>query len=86
MPVKDLASVVGKLVSLEPAFGDPILVGTRIVNIQVTEVSEQFGWRKGFVILSEDSCDALRPVSCSLDEWNNHPIRTPESAVILTLV
>jgi hypothetical protein len=77
---------VGKLVALEPAFDLSILVGTRIVNIQVTEVAEQFGWRKGFVRLSEYSCCALRRVSASLDNCNGHPIRNADTAITLRSV
>jgi hypothetical protein len=50
VPVRKLASMVGKLVSLEVAFGPAILVGTRIVSIQVSEVSEQFGWERCFCL------------------------------------
>jgi hypothetical protein len=56
------------------------------VNIQVTEVAEQFGWRKGFVRLSEDSRCALRRVSASLDNWNGHPIRNADTEITLTSV
>jgi hypothetical protein len=55
VPVHKLASVVGKLNLLEAAFGPAILVGTRIVSIQISEVSDQFGWERGFVVLSDDS-------------------------------
>jgi hypothetical protein len=86
IPVGKLASLVGKLVALEVAFGPSILVGTRIVSIQVSEASDQFGWKKGFVVLSSDSQTALRRVSASLDLWNRHPMRTPASEITLTLV
>jgi hypothetical protein len=86
IPVRKLASLVGKLVALEVAFGPSILVGTRIVSIQVSEASDQFGWEKGFVVLSSDSQTALRRVSASLDLWNGHPMRAPASEITLTLV
>jgi hypothetical protein len=86
VPVRKLASVVGKLVSLEVAFGPAILVGTRIVSIQVSEVSDQFGWERGFVVLSDDSRVALMRVTASLDLWNGHPMRTPASEIALTSV
>jgi hypothetical protein len=38
VPVRKLASLVGKLVALEVAFGPEILVGTRVMSIQVSEV------------------------------------------------
>jgi hypothetical protein len=46
-------------VLLEVVFGPAILAGTRIVSIQVSEVSDQFGWERGFVVLSDDSWVAL---------------------------
>jgi hypothetical protein len=86
IPVRKLASVVGKLVLLEVAFGPAILVGTRIVSIQVSEVSDQFKWERGFVVLSDDSQVALKRVTASLDLWNGHPMRILESEIALTLV
>jgi hypothetical protein len=86
VPVWKLASLVGKLVSLEVAFGPEILVGTRIVAIQISEVSDQFGWERGFVVLSGDSRAALKKVLASLDLWNGHPMRTPASEISLTSV
>jgi hypothetical protein len=86
VPVRKLASVVGKLILLEVAFGPAILVGTRIVSIQISEVSDQFGWECGFVVLSDSSRVALKRVAASLDLWNEHPMRTPESEIALTLV
>jgi hypothetical protein len=41
--VKDISSVIGKLISLEPALGRSVLVGTRLATIQIvvaTEVSD----------------------------------------------
>jgi hypothetical protein len=86
VPVRKLASLVGKLVSLQVAFGPPILVGTRIISIQVSEVSDKFGWERGFLVLSDDSRAALKRVSASLDLWNGHPMRTPASEISLTSV
>jgi hypothetical protein len=86
IPVRRLASLVGKLVALEVAFGPPILVGTRMVSIQISQASDQFGWEKGFVVLSKDSQAALRRVSASLDLWYGHPMRTPASEITLTSV
>jgi hypothetical protein len=79
VPVRKLASLVGKLVSLEVAFGPTILVGTRIMSVQVSEVSDQFGWEWGFVVLSDDLRASLKRVLASLDLWNGQPMRTPAS-------
>jgi hypothetical protein len=47
--VRDIASVIGKLISLEPALGRSVLVGTRLATIQIvvaTEVSDASRRRK----------------------------------------
>jgi hypothetical protein len=67
--LRGLASLVGKLARnlLEPAFETDVWVGTQIVAIQVSQTSQQFGWKNGFLLLSEDSCNAFRPIFTSLD-------------------
>jgi hypothetical protein len=62
------------------------LPGLGIVSIQISEVSDQFGWERGFVVLSSYSLAALKKVSVSLDLWNGHPMRTPASEITLTSV
>jgi hypothetical protein len=84
--IRDLASLVGKFVLLEAAFGLPILVGTRIITIQIQEAAEQFGWKRGFLRFLDESKSALRRVVASLDLWNGCPIRTSETAITLTSV
>jgi hypothetical protein len=86
VPVRKLASMVGKLVLLEVAFGPAILVGTRIVSIQVSEVSEPFGREGVFVVLSDNLRVTLMRITVSLDLWNGHPMRTPASEIALTSV
>jgi hypothetical protein len=56
------------------------------VSIQVSEVSDQFGWERGFVVLSDDSRVPLMRVTASLDLWNGHPMHTPASEIALTSV
>jgi hypothetical protein len=85
MKIKDLASVVGKCISLEKAFGPAVLVGTRMASIQIDEASKQFSWR-GWLRLSEDSRAALRRVLVSVDEWNGFPIRSSDSEITLTSI
>jgi hypothetical protein len=86
IPVRKLASLVGKFILLEVAFGPAILAGTRTISIQISEVSDQFGWERGFVVLSHDSRAALKRVSASLDRWNGHLMGTPASEITLTSV
>jgi hypothetical protein len=38
--VRDIASVVVKLISLEPALGRSVLVGTRLATIQIAMATE----------------------------------------------
>jgi hypothetical protein len=85
MPVRNLASIIGKLISLEKAFGPAILVGTRMASIQIDEASTRYSWN-GFLYVSDDTRAALRRVLRSLDEWDGFAIRTPETAITLTSV
>jgi hypothetical protein len=85
MPVKNLASIVGKLISLEKAFGPAILVGTRMASIQIDETSSRYSWN-GFLYMTDDTRSALRRVLRSLDDWDGFSIRTPETAITLTSV
>jgi hypothetical protein len=79
--VRDIASVVGKLISLEPALGRSILVGTRLTTIaivvatEVTEASLRRGnpWSK-FIDLDDDTMAALYDVWGMAKEWNGCPI------------
>jgi hypothetical protein len=55
------------------------------MSIQVSEVSDQFGWGC-FVVLSDHSRAALKRVSASLNSWNGHQMRTPASEISFTSV
>jgi hypothetical protein len=85
MKIKELASIVGKFIALEKAFGPAVLVGTRMATIQIDEAATQYSW-KGSVHMSEDTRAALRRVLTSVDEWNGFPIRTAESEIALTSI
>jgi hypothetical protein len=73
IPIKALASVVGKFIALECAFGPPILVGTRMASIQIDVAAKQYSW-KVFLRLSEVTKAALQRVLQSVDLWNEAPI------------
>jgi hypothetical protein len=80
--VRDIASVIGKLISLEPALGRSVLVGTRLATIQIvvaTEVSDaarrrENPWSK-WIDVEDDTFAALHDVWLSASEWNGCPIK-----------
>jgi hypothetical protein len=73
--VRDIASVIGKLVSLEPALGRSILVGTRLATIasmaatEVSEASAKRGspWSK-FIDVDDDIFEALQDIWQYMEE------------------
>jgi hypothetical protein len=79
--VRDIASVIRKLISLEPALGRMILVGTRLARIAIlaaTDVTEAVKrrlnpWSK-FIELDDDTLAALYDVWRCFREWNGCPI------------
>jgi hypothetical protein len=91
--VRTIASVVGKLISLEAALGKAILIGTRLATIRIvieTEISESSKrrrnpWEKS-IELETDTMSALRTVYESLDRWNGHPIRTLHTGIALSSI
>jgi hypothetical protein len=80
--VRDIDSVIGKLISLEPALGRSVLVGTRLVTIQIvvaTDVSEAVQrrgnpWSK-WIEVEDDTFAALHDVWLNAAEWNRCPIK-----------
>jgi hypothetical protein len=91
--VREVASVVGKLVSLEAALGKAVLVGTRLATIaivaatHIAEAAMRRGnpWEKR-IIFSTEAMEALSEVLARLDEWNGYPIRCLHSRITLSSV
>jgi hypothetical protein len=83
--VKFVASVVGKLLSMEPALGNHVLVGTRMSTIAIVEAMERRSW-KSWMTLSQDAIDTLRNVLLSLGKWNGHPIRAFHTGITLASI
>jgi hypothetical protein len=91
--VWDIASVVGKLISLEPALGRSILVGTRLTTIaivvatEVTEASLRSGnlWSK-FIELDDDTRAGLYDVWGMAKEWNDCPIGCWHTGITLSSI
>jgi hypothetical protein len=80
--IRDIASVVGKLISLEPALGRSVLIGTRLATIAIviaTEVSEAAKkranpWSKT-IRVEDDTFAALYDIWKLAEGWNGCPIR-----------
>jgi hypothetical protein len=80
--VREVSSMVGKLVSLEPALRTEILVITRLALIEVVAFLEAYHWDYSF-LLSDDAVVALREAGSMLRSWNGHPIRRCHTAISL---
>jgi hypothetical protein len=91
--VRDMASVIGKLISLEPALGRSVLVGTRLATIQIvvaTEVSDaarrrENPWNK-WIEVEDDTFAPLHDVWLSAAEWNGCPIKCLHTGITLSSV
>jgi hypothetical protein len=91
--VREVASVVGKLVLLEAALGKAVLVGTRLATIaivaatDIAEASMRRGnpWEKR-ITLSTEAMEALSEALARLDEWNRYPIRCLHTGITLSSV
>jgi hypothetical protein len=91
--VREIASVIGKLVSLKPALGRSILVGTGLATIAIlaaTEVSEASAkrgspWSK-FINVDDNIFKALQDVWRYMEEWNGCPIRCWHTGITLSSI
>jgi hypothetical protein len=91
--VRDIASVIGKLISLEPALGRSVLVGTRLATIQIvvaTEVSDaarrrENPWSK-WIEVEDDTFAALHDIWLSAAEWNGCPIKCLHTGITLSSI
>jgi hypothetical protein len=91
--VRDIASVIGKLISLEPALGRSVLVGTRLATIQIVVATEVLDasrrrenpWSK-WIEVEDDTFAALHDVWLSATEWNGCPIKCLHTSITLSSV
>jgi hypothetical protein len=91
--VRDIASVIGKLVSLEPALGKSVLVGTRLAMITImaaTNVSDAVKkhgnpWSK-FIDVEDNAFAALHDVWLLAESWNGCPIRCLHTGISLSSI
>jgi hypothetical protein len=82
---REVASIVGRLNSLEPALGTEIFVGTRLASIKFVAVAEAHSWSWHFSLSSDAMC-ALREVRGLIHLWNGHPICAPHTCIALASV
>jgi hypothetical protein len=71
---REAASMVRKMVSLEPALGTEILIGTRMTLIEVVSLTEERDSWNFLLTLSSDAMEALIYVWEHIVRWNGHPI------------
>jgi hypothetical protein len=91
--VRDIASVIGKLISLEPALGGSVLVGTRLARIQIVVATEVLDaarrrenpWSK-WIEVEDDTFAALHDMWLSAAEWNGCPIKCFHTGITLSSV
>jgi hypothetical protein len=90
--VRELSSVVGKVVALQPATGPSVLVGTRMASNLVAETSRKYGlglygWGlRVFCILDDKVKSALHEVHRRLPEWDSHPVRSDQTSLTLAAI
>jgi hypothetical protein len=91
--VMEVASVIGKLISLEPALGKATLVGTRLATIAVVSVTDMADsskqqrnpWKQSLT-LSMEAMAVLSEVLDRPDKWNGFPIRCQHTGITLSSV
>jgi hypothetical protein len=89
LPKLPRCALDGARTSFDPAREgrlDPAALGMIIITIQIQGAAEQFGWKRCFFRVSDESKSALRRVVASLDLWNGCPIGTSETAITLASV
>jgi hypothetical protein len=79
-----VASIVGRLNSLEAALGTEVYVSTRMSTNELVAASDQWGWDSD-LFLSDDAVSGLVWLLGALDELNGHPIRAHILALVLLL-
>jgi hypothetical protein len=90
---REIASMVGKLNTLEPALGKSVFVGTRPGTIAVVIATEVSNITKRPIHLWESklkldikTTEALREVGERMGDWNGHPIRAWHTGIALSSI
>jgi hypothetical protein len=80
-----VASIMGRLNSLEAALGTELYVSTRMSTNELVAASDQWGWDSD-IFLSDDAVLGLVWLLGALDELNGHPIHAPHTCISLASV
>jgi len=78
--IKDLAKVLGKMISTEPALGNLPILTARPGYAQVEEASEDRGWNAQLE-LAEDTLFSLQFFLDNMEQFDDTPIRTAATEV-----
>ncbi len=85
LPIKLLASLLGKIASLEPSHGPLARICTRSGYICVARHVDAHGW-KGQVPVSEQSLAEIRYFCMNAERFNSYPIRTALTDISLEVL
>ena len=78
-PIKELAQVAGRIISLLPAVGPICSLLTRSAYFLITFVTRRWGWKSGKVRWSSDCRRELALFSEKVSEFNGQPINREEA-------
>jgi hypothetical protein len=83
--LKNLASMVGKVVAAEPAIGNFAHIMVRRAYGILEEARQHQGW-SGTVEITTEVAEDFRLLGEQLEEHNNHPIRSKETEMSVVTV
>ena len=82
---RQLARVLGKLISLHPALGPIVMVLSRLAQTELAAFTDSHGW-SALLTLSQEAVDALLLLIDSLFALNGYPVRNESTATPLSAV
>ena len=80
--VKKLASLVGKVIALEPAIGPVAQLLTRSAQSDIAGAVQLAGWKTSTKV-SANTCQALQLLSDEIQSFNGHKIKSVATAIPL---
>ena len=84
--LKQVAKVLGRMISLEPALGNFPLTFARLAYCELEAGVEKFGW-KGFITVSAEALSSLGIFLKRFEEFNGTIIKTAAAAVsVLSII
>ena len=85
LEAKAAASVVGKIIALEPALGPVIQLLTRMLQMDLADAVDRAGWSEKFEI-SIQAKEAISLLLESMDFFNGSPIKFTANAIPLRAI